>query len=85
MAIKTTENGTTLLQSISAFDRSGYPNAHAAGKPDEKSLDMAAHRPGVENNETIDTAAAAWEKRDYRVKADQFRQNGPGLKAATGV
>ena len=46
------------------------------GSPDEKSLDMAAYIVlALEKiNETIDAAMVAWEKRDYWVKADQFRR-----------
>ncbi|MGQ0601566.1 MAG: hypothetical protein ACT4QE_07715 [Anaerolineales bacterium] len=50
-----------------------------AGKPklDEDARDMAAFMALClrEINDTIDETCAAWEKRDYWLKADQFRRD----------
>jgi hypothetical protein len=76
MAIKTTESGTTLRNRLARSIVLAIRTLMQQGNPDEKSLDMAAYIVlALEKiNETIETAAAAWEKRDYWVKADQFRQ-----------
>lgn len=76
MAIKTTESGTTLRNRLARSIVLAIRTLMQQGSPDEKSLDMAAYIVlALEKiNETIDTAVLAWEKRDYWVKADQFRQ-----------
>ena len=76
MAIKTTESGTTLRNRLVRSIVLAIRTLMQQGSPDEKSLDMAAYIVlALEKiNETIDAAMVAWEKRDYWVKADQFRQ-----------
>jgi len=76
MAIKTTESGTTLRNRLARPIVLAIRTLMQQGNPDEKSLDMAAYIVlALEKiNETIDTAVLAWERRDYWVKADQFRQ-----------
>jgi len=76
MAIKTTESGTTLRNRLARSIVLAIRTLMQQGSPDEKSLDMAAYIVlALEKiNETIDAAVLAWEKRDYWVKADQFRQ-----------
>jgi len=76
MAIKTTENGTTLRNRLARSIVLAIRTLMQQGSPDEKSLDMAAYIVlALEKiNETVNTAMVAWEKRDYWVKADQFRQ-----------
>jgi len=76
MALKTTESGTTLRNRLARSIVLAIRTLMQQGRPDEKSLDMAAYIVlALEKiNETIDAAMVAWEKRDYWVKADQFRQ-----------
>ena len=76
MAIKTTESGTTLRNRLARSIVLAIRTLMQQGNPDEKSLDMAAYIVlALEKiNETIEAAMVAWEKRDYWVKADQFRQ-----------
>ena len=76
MAIKTTESGTTLRNRLARSIVLAIRTLMQQGSPDEKSLDMAAYIVlALEKiNETIDAAMVAWEKRDYWVKADQFRR-----------
>jgi len=76
MAIKTTESGTTLRNRLARSIVLAIRTLMQQGSPDEKSLDMAAYIVlALEKiNESIDVAVLAWEKRDYWVKADQFRQ-----------
>ncbi len=76
MAIKTTESGTTLRNRLARSIVLAIRTLMQQGSPDEKSLDMAAYIVlALEKiDETIDAAMVAWEKRDYWVKADQFRQ-----------
>ena len=75
MAIKTSESGTTLRNRLIRSIVLAIRTLMQQGTPDEKSLDMAAYIVlALEKiNETIDAAVAAWEKRDYWLKADQFR------------
>ena len=76
MALKTTESGTTLRNRLARSTVLAIRTLMQQGSPDEKSLDMAAYIVlALEKiNETIDAAMVAWEKRDYWVKADQFRR-----------
>lgn len=76
MGIKTTENGTTLRNRLMKSIVLAIRTLMQQGSPDKRSLDMAAYIVLAlrKINETIETAVAAWEKRDYWVKADQFRQ-----------
>ncbi len=76
MTIKTTESGTTLRNRLARSIVLAIRTLMQQGSPDEKSLDLAAYIVlALEKiDETIDTAVLAWEKRDYWVKADQFRQ-----------
>ena len=76
MAIKTTESGTTLRNRLARSIVLAIRTLMQQGNPDEKSLDMAAYIVlALEKiNETIEAAMVAWEKRDYWVKADQFRR-----------
>ena len=85
MAIKTTESGTTLRNRLARSIVLAIRTLMQQGRPDEKSLDMAAYIVlALEKiNETVDAAMVAWEKRDYWVKAISSARNGLGLKAAT--
>ena len=76
MTVKTTESGTTLRNRLARSIVLAIRTLMQQGRPDEKSLDMAAYIVlALEKiNETIEAAMIAWEKRDYWVKADQFRQ-----------
>lgn len=76
MAIKTSESGTTLRNRLERSIVLAIRTLMQQGSPNENSLDMAAYIVlALEKiNETIDAAMVAWEKRDYWVKADQFRQ-----------
>ena len=76
MGIKTTENGTTLRNRLMKSIVLAIRTLMQQGSPDKRSLDMAAYIVLAlgKINETIETAVAAWEKRDQWVKADQFRQ-----------
>ena len=76
MGIKTTENGTTLRNRLMKSIVLAIRTLMQQGSPDKRSLDMAAYIVLAlgKIDETINTAAVAWEKRDYWVKADQFRQ-----------
>ena len=76
MTVKTTESGTTLRNRLARSIVLAIRTLMKQGSPDEKSLDMAAYIVlALEKiNETIEAAMIAWEKRDYWVKADQFRQ-----------
>lgn len=76
MGIKTTENGTTLRNRLMKSIVLAIRTLMQQGSPDKRSLDMAAYIVLAlrKINETIETAVAAWEKRDYWLKADQFRQ-----------
>ena len=76
MAIKTTESGTTIRNRLARSIVLAIRTLMQQGSPDEKSLDMVAYIVlALEKiNETIEAAMVAWEKRDYWVKADQFRQ-----------
>ena len=76
MAIKTTESGTTIRNRLARSIVLAIRTLMQQGSPDEKSLDMVAYIVlALEKiNETIEAAMVAWEKRDYWVKADQFRR-----------
>lgn len=75
MTVKPSESGTTyrtrLIKSIVLAIRKLMQKE----KPDNESLDMAAFVVlALEKiEESIDTSATAWEKRDYWLKADRFR------------
>lgn len=75
MAIKPNESGTTyrnrLIKSIVLAIR----KLMQKGQPDKESLDMAAYVVlALEKiEESVDSSATAWEKRDYWLKADRFR------------
>lgn len=76
MTIKSSESGTTLRNRLIRSIVLAIRTLMQQGSPDAKSLDLAAYIVLAleEINKTIDTAATAWEKRDYWVKADQFRR-----------
>lgn len=75
MAIKTIESGTTTRTRLSKSIVLALRTLMAQGKPTELSLDLVAfivlalERIG----ESVNQSAQAWEKRDYWLKADQFR------------
>lgn len=75
MTIKTTESGTTVRNRLIRSIVLAIRTLMQQGSPDEKSLDLAAYIVlALEKiSETVDIAATAWEKRDYWLKADQFR------------
>jgi len=76
MGIKTSESGTTLRNRLARSIVLAIRILMQQESPDEKSLDLAAYIVlALEKiDETIEAAMIAWEKRDYWVKADQFRQ-----------
>lgn len=76
MGIKTSESGTTLRNRLARSIVLAIRILMQQESPDEKSLDLAAYIVlALEKiDETIEAAMIACEKRDYWVKADQFRQ-----------
>ena len=76
MTVKNTESGTTYRNRLTKSIVLAIRKLMQKGQPDKESLDMAAFVVlALEKiEESVDTSATAWEKRDYWVKADQFRQ-----------
>jgi hypothetical protein len=77
MTIKNTENGTTMRARLSKSIVLAIRRLMQQERPDAESLDMAAFVVlALELMATsVDSAAQAWEKRDYWLKADHFRQD----------
>ena len=75
MAIKATESGTTYRNRLSKSIVLAIRKLMQKGQPDRESLDMAAFVVlALEKiEESVDSSATAWEKRDYWLKADRFR------------
>ena len=76
MSIKTTESGTTLRNRLNKSIVLAIRELMGQKTPDTNSLDMAAYVVLALEKiaESVDRSAEAWEKRDYWLKADQFRQ-----------
>ena len=75
MAIKTSESGTTYRNRLTKSIVLAIRKLMQKGQPDQESLDMAAYVAlALEKiEESVDSSALAWEKRDYWLKADRFR------------
>lgn len=75
MAIKKSESGTTYRNRLSKSIVLAIRKLMQKGQPDRESLDMAAYVAlALEKiEESVDSSAIAWEKRDYWLKADRFR------------
>ena len=75
MTIKSTESGVTLRNRLSKSIVLAIRRLMQQGSPNEESLDMAAFVTLAlgKIEESVDLSAAAWEKRDYWLKADHFR------------
>ncbi|NPV85173.1 MAG: hypothetical protein HPY45_04080 [Anaerolineae bacterium] len=71
-----TENGTAERNRLSRGIVLAIRELMQQSQPDEKSLDLASFiaLSLLEIYNTIDKSAAAWEKRDYWIKADRFRR-----------
>jgi hypothetical protein len=76
VSIKTTESGTTLRNRLTKSIVLAIRNLMGQSQPDAGSLDMAAYTVLALEKiaESVDRSAEAWEKRNYWLKADQFRQ-----------
>jgi hypothetical protein len=75
MTVKNTESGTTYRNRLTKSIVLAIRKLMQKGQPDKESLDMAAFVVlALEKiEESVDTSATAWEKRDYWLKADRFR------------
>jgi len=75
MGIKTVEHGTTIRNRLCKTIVLAIRNLMKKREPDPESLDLAAYIVLALENiaESVDSAATAWEKRDYWLKADRFR------------
>jgi hypothetical protein len=75
MTIKSTESGTTYRNRLTKSIVLAIRKLMQKGHPDRESLDMAAFVVlALEKiEESVDTSAIAWEKRDYWLKADRYR------------
>ena len=75
MSIKQNESGTTYRNRLSKSIVLSIRKLMQKGQPDSESLDMAAFVVlALEKiEESVDSSATAWEKRDYWLKADRFR------------
>ena len=75
MGIKTVEHGTTIRNRLCKTIILAIRNLMKKREPDPESLDLAAYIVLALENiaESVDSAATAWEKRDYWLKADRFR------------
>ena len=69
------ESGTTLRNRLNRSIVLAIRNLMQQAKPDNKSLDLAAYVVLALEKvaESVDSSAKAWEKREYWIKADQFR------------
>ncbi len=76
MAIKKPETGATLRNRLSRSIVLAIRNLMGQAAPDSSSLDMAAFIVLALESiiQSVDESASAWEKRDYWLKADQFRR-----------
>ena len=75
MTIKPNESGTTFRNRLTKSIVLAIRKLMQKGQPDSESLDMAAFVVlALEKvEESVDSSATAWEKRDYWLKADRFR------------
>lgn len=75
MTIKPSESGTTYRNRLTKSIVLAIRKLMQKGQPDNESLDMAAYVVlALEKiEESVNTSATAWEKRDYWLKADRFR------------
>jgi len=75
MTVKRNESGTTYRNRLTKSIVLAIRKLMQKGQPDRESLDMAAYVVlALEKiEESIDSSASAWEKRDYWLKADRFR------------
>ena len=75
MTIKSNESGTTFRNRLTKSIVLSIRKMMQKGQPDKESLDMAAYIVlALEKiEESVDSSATAWEKRDYWLKADRFR------------
>ena len=75
MTVKPNESGTTYRNRLTKSIVLAIRKLMQKGQPDKESLDMAAYIVlALEKiEESVDSSATAWEKRDYWLKADRFR------------
>jgi len=75
MTVKNSESGTTYRNRLTRSIVLAIRKLMQKGQPDKESLDMAAYVVlALEKiEESVDSSATAWEKRDYWLKADRFR------------
>ncbi len=75
MTIKPNESGTTYRNRLTKSIVLAIRKLMQKGEPDKESLDMAAYVVlALEKiDESVNSSAMAWEKRDYWLKADRFR------------
>jgi hypothetical protein len=75
--IITTEGGTRERTRLSKAVVKAIRLLAQQSKPDDDSRDMAAFIAMAldEMHQTVETSVAAWEKKDYWVKADRFRMD----------
>ena len=75
MTVKPNESGTTYRNRLTKSIVLAIRKLMQKGQPDKESLDMAAYVVlALEKiEESVDSSATAWEKRDYWLKADRFR------------
>ena len=75
MSVKQNESGTTYRNRLTKSIVLAIRRLMQKGQPDSESLDMAAFVVlALEKiEESVDSSATAWEKRDYWLKADRFR------------
>ena len=87
MSIKTTESGTTLRNRLNKSIVLAIRELMGQKAPDSNSLDMAAYVVLALEKiaESVDRSAEAWEKRDYWLKADQFRQEYLWIEPSLGA
>ena len=75
MTVKANESGTTYRNRLTKSIVLAIRKLMQKGQPDRESQDMAAFVVlALEKiEESVDSSATAWEKRDYWLKADRFR------------
>jgi len=75
MTVKKTESGTTYRNRLCKSIVLAIRKLMQKGAPDHESLDTAAIVVLALERiaESVDSSATAWEKKDYWLKADQFR------------
>ncbi len=83
MTIKSNESGTTFRNRLTKSIVLSIRKMMQKGQPDKESLDMAAYIVlALEKiEESVDSSATAWEKRDYWLKADRFRMEWSWVEA----